>query len=335
MSSSEALEALERREYERALALLEGDLAVRPEGELHALAGLASFQLERYDAAAQHYAAALQADGERSDWREMLTVAQANATAGVNVHVPELHYFDRDVLLAPPSVGEGALPPPLPRRPAHGRFKRLRLSLGGLLGVVATVSMDSVTHLWGRIGGYRDRVWTNWYRRRLALGVLTLAYMRERLNAHNLGSSYPAGTLVGFQPPGQEPPPGVTHFRTADGSWNNLADPKEGAAGTRFLRNVDLSAIRPETDAQLLTPNPREISSRLLTRPRGSDGRTVMTRSALPQPAGRIVDPVHERRLDQPRRDSVQRRDRGAAAPGRPGAQSLPAEQDVHRQDAA
>ena len=140
MSSSEALEALERREYERALALLEGDLAARPEGELHALAGLASFQLERYDAAAQHYAAALQADGERSDWREMLTVAQANATAGVNVHVPELHYFDRDVLLAPPSVGEGALPPPLPRRPGHGRFKRLRLSLGELLGVVATVS---------------------------------------------------------------------------------------------------------------------------------------------------------------------------------------------------
>ena len=277
MSSSEALEALERREYERALALLEGDLAARPEGELHALAGLASFQLERYDAAAQHYAAALQADGERSDWREMLTVAQANATAGVNVHVPELHYFDRDVLLAPPSVGEGALPPPLPRRPAHGRFKRLRLSLGELLGVVATVLMDSVTHLWGRIGGYRDRVWTNWYRRRLALGVLTLAYMRERLNAHNLGSSYPAGTLVGFQPPGQKPPPGVTHFRTADGSWNNLADPKEGAAGTRFLRNVDLSAIRPETDAQLLTPNPREISRRLLTRPRGSDGRPVMT----------------------------------------------------------
>jgi tetratricopeptide (TPR) repeat protein len=110
MSSSEALEALERREYERALVLLEGDLAARPGGELHALAGLASFQLERYDAAAQHYAAALQADGERSDWREMLTVAQANATAGVNVHVPELHYFDRDVLLAPPSVRRRAAP---------------------------------------------------------------------------------------------------------------------------------------------------------------------------------------------------------------------------------
>jgi tetratricopeptide (TPR) repeat protein len=284
MSSSEALEALEGREYELALALLEGDLAVRPEGdlaaqpdgELHALAGLASFQLERYDAAAQHYTAALQADGERSDWREMLAVAQANATAGVDEHVPALHYFHRDVLLAPPSVRAGALPPPLPAGPGHGHFKRLRLFLGDWLGVVATVLWDSVTDLLGRIAGYRDRVWTNWYRRPLPLEILTLAYMREQLNAHNLDSSYPAGTLVGFQPPGQEPPPGVRQFRTADGSWNNLADPKEGAAGTRFLRNVELSAIRPET-AQLLAPNPREISRRLLTRPSNSDGRPEMT----------------------------------------------------------
>ncbi|MDT5130949.1 MAG: hypothetical protein QOE41_260, partial [Mycobacterium sp.] len=277
MSSREALEALERRDYKRALSLLKRDLAARPEGELHALAGLASFQLEHYDAAAQHYTAALQADGKRIDWREMLAVAQANATAGVNVHVPDLHYFDRDALLAPPSVREGALPPPVPPGPGHGHFKRLRLFVGELLGVVATVLMDSVTHLWGWIAGYRDRVWTNWYRRPLALEVLTLAYMRERLNARNLDSSYPAGTLVGFQPPGQVPPPGVRQFRTADGSWNNLGDPKEGAAGTRFLRNVELSAIRPERGAQLLRPNPREISRRLLTRPLSSDGRPVMT----------------------------------------------------------
>ena len=82
--------------------------------------------------------------------------------------------------------------------------------------------------------------------------------MREQLNAHNLISTYPPGKLVGFQKPGQRPPPGVTHFRTADGSWNNLADPKEGAAGTRFLRNVELSATHPETRPQLLTPNARD-----------------------------------------------------------------------------
>jgi tetratricopeptide (TPR) repeat protein len=276
VSFDNALEALEGREYERALALLKRELAAGSEGELHALAGLACFQLEDYAAAVQHYTAALQADGQRDDWREMLAVAQANDTAGVNVHVPALHYFDRAALLAPASVRDGALPAPLPPGPGHGHFKRLRLFLGELLGVVATVVMDSITGLLGRIAGYRDRVWTNWYYRPLALKVLTLAYMREQLNAENLGSSYPAGTLVGFQRRGQEPPPGVTHFRTADGSWNNLADPKEGAAGTRFLRNVELSTIRAET-AQLLTPNPREISRRLLTRPSDSDGRPQMT----------------------------------------------------------
>ncbi len=277
MSSSEALEALARREYERALALLEADLTAGPEGELHALAGLAGFQLERYDVAVQHYAAALQTDGERNDWREMLVLAQANAAAGVNVPVPERRYFDRAELLARPSVGEGVLPAPLPRLPGPGPGKRLRLLAGNTLGVPATGVMYGVTHLWGRVAGHLDTgVWTNWYHRHKALGVLTLAYMREQLNQHNLSSSYPEGTLVGFQPAGQIPPPGVTRFRTADGSWNNLADPMEGAAGTRFLRNVKPSDVRPETGEQLLTPNPREISRRLLTRTCGADGRPAV-----------------------------------------------------------
>ena len=73
-----------------------------------------------------------------------------------------------------------------------------------------------------------------------------MAYIREQLNAKNLISTYPDKELVGFQKAGQRPPLGVTHFRTADGSWNNLANPKEGAAGTRFLRNVDLSAAYAE-----------------------------------------------------------------------------------------
>ncbi len=276
MSSDEAEKALDGGEYARALALLKCELDARPDAELHALAGLASFQLQDYAAAAQHYMAALQADGQRSDWREMLAVAQANDTAGVDVPVPALHYFDRATLLAPPTLRKDALPAPLPSGPGHGHFKRLRLVLGELLGVAATVLMDSVTQLVGRIAGYRGRVWTNWYRRPLPLEILTLAYMREQLNAHNLDNNYPAGTLVGFQRPGQEPPPGVSHFRTADGSWNNLADPKEGAAGTRFLRNVELSGTRPET-TQLLTPNPREISRRLLTRPTDFAGRPQIT----------------------------------------------------------
>src|SRR6185295_475577 len=42
--------------------------------------------------------------------------------------------------------------------------------------------------------------------------------------------------------------------------------PKEGAAGTRLSRNIAIEAIKPESGERLLTPNPREISRKLLTR---------------------------------------------------------------------
>jgi Animal haem peroxidase len=263
--------ALERRDYAAAEPLLEAEVGRRPGADAHALLALACFQNQHYTGAVRHYAAALAAapsdDQRRSDWQDMLALAECNATSGVDVHVPPLVYFERAALLAPPQIADGALPAPLSPRPAHPWLLRLCHDIGNRLGVLATLLVNAVTHLWGRLAGWRDAVWTNWYHRPVSLAVLTLAYMRERLNARNLGTSYPPGTLVGFQPEGLKPPPGVTHFRTADGSWNNLADPKEGAAGTRFLRNVDLAAVRPETGENLLTPNPRLISRELLARP--------------------------------------------------------------------
>jgi tetratricopeptide (TPR) repeat protein len=276
VASPEAMQALERRDFPGAIGILESELGRQAGGDVHALLALAYFQSEQYEPAVRHYAAALELDPHHADWRDMLAVAQANATAAINVHVPEIYYFDRDALLAAPAVRVNALPAPLPPRARPGLSGRMRIALGNGLGGVATVLMHTATQLWGRLAGYRDAVWTNWYRRSLTFAILTLAYMREQLNARNLGTSYPHGTLTGFQREGQTPPPGVTHFRTADGSWNNLADPKEGAAGTRFLRNVDLAAIRPEKGTQLLTPNPREISRKLLTRDKQETGEPVM-----------------------------------------------------------
>lgn len=262
----DAAHAFERRDFAGAIRLLQDASARQPGADVHALLALAHFQTEEYEEAATQYAAALALEPDHADWRDMLALAQGNAVAAVNVHVPELSYFDRDALLAPPVVRPGSLPTPLASRRAPGLGRRLQIKLGNGLGVIASVLTHAVTNTWGRFVGYRDVVWTNWYRRGLTTGLLTLAYMRDRINQRNLISSYPAGTLTGFQATGQTPPPGVTHFRTADGSWNNLADPKEGAAGTRFLRNVGRAAIRPETGADLLTPNPREISRTLLSR---------------------------------------------------------------------
>jgi Animal haem peroxidase len=276
MSLRKAREALRKGKDEEAMAFFKGPLAAQPNGEVYALEGLIWFRRERYKDAADSYAKAIQAGGKNiGDWREMHALAQANAAAGINVYVPKPVYFNRATLLDPPSVHDGDLPRPPRHWPGRGWFERLRLFLGEALGAVSTVLMDWLTDWVGRRFGYRGKVWTNWYGRSLARELLTLAYMREQLNAHNLKTTYPDDTLVAFQSSGQRPPVGVSHFRTADGSWNNLADPKEGAACTRFMRNVDDSATFPETGQKLLTPNPREVSLELLTRPDGPHGPVV------------------------------------------------------------
>ena len=221
---------------------------------------------EKYDLAASAFEEALQFDPSNLQLKEMLQMSQANAIAEVHVSVPEVYYFDREKLLGKPIVPEGALPKDHNPAAPVGFFKKIAIKIGNALGSVSTALMGFATKLWGTFAGYTSKVWTNWYRRPFLLGILTLAYMREKMNANNLKSTYPKGSLVGFQPEGMEPPEGVKYYRTADGSWNNLKDPKEGAAGTRLQRNINLNAIKPERGEQLLTPNPREISRHLLTR---------------------------------------------------------------------
>jgi hypothetical protein len=53
--------------------------------------------------------------------------------------------------------------------------------------------------------------------------------------------------------------------RTVDGSYNDLKCPLMGSTGTRFGRNVPLTEVAPDT-ANLLNPNPRDISRALFTR---------------------------------------------------------------------
>ena len=136
MSSDKALEALKSREYRHALSLLKRELATRSDGELHALAGLASFQLEDYAAAVEHYTAALQSDGQRSVWREMLAVAQANADRRCG------RACARTALLRPRRAARASLSAAKTRCPRRCRLglgtatsRDCASSLGDLLGV--------------------------------------------------------------------------------------------------------------------------------------------------------------------------------------------------------
>ena len=257
---------LEAGKYDEALAYFQQQIGPQSTGEMQAGLGRAYFMKEQYALAANAYEAATKLDGSNAEWQELWHISKSNALSEVQVAVPDVYHFEKERLLAKPIVPEGSLPKPLPYSLDHSLLTRIRLYLGGVSGSILSTIMEFLAQMVGALMGYRDKIWTNWYRRNYIFGILTLAYMREKLNANNLLSSYPKNTLVGFQPEGQTAPEGVSHFRTADGSWNNRSNPKEGAAGTRFQRNSNNKAIKPETGEQLLTPNPREISLKLFTR---------------------------------------------------------------------
>lgn len=266
LSSIDSASLMEQQKYADAIEALKVNQTLPIADKLSMLA-LAYFNNEQYDLAVSTYEKALELAPDNKYLREMLQHAKGNLISEVNVPIPDVYYFDREKLLSKPVIPDGALPSdPIPAPARPGFLKELRLVLGDGLGVISTALMNVTTQAWGKLAGYRGAIWTDWYRRPFILGILTLAYMREKMNKHNLKSAYPKGSLVGFQPEGQEPPEEVKYYRTADGSWNNLQDPKEGAAGTRFMRNVNFDAAKPETGEKLLTPNPREISRHLLTR---------------------------------------------------------------------
>jgi hypothetical protein len=264
--SVDAVSLLEEKRYREAVELLLNTMKPDSPAEQYGQLALAYFHLQEYDSAVTYFEKAVALDPANADWQDLLQHARGNMVSDVSKPVPDYYLFDKDKLLSKPVVPQGALPPEPPPPPKPSIFKQLRRSAGNGIGAIATALMEAATKTYGFFAGYKDKIWTNWYRRPLLLGILTLANMREKLNKNNLKSTYPEDVLVGFQPEAQTLPEGVKHFRTADGSWNNLENPKEGAAGTRFSRNVQMEAIKPEPIEILLKPNPREVSRHLLTR---------------------------------------------------------------------
>ncbi|HVZ36799.1 MAG TPA: peroxidase family protein [Polyangiaceae bacterium] len=265
----EATELLERRAFDAAVKLLQGELERAPSAQLEGLLGTAYFLAESYQLAVTHLTSALATEPDRAEWRAKLTLASENLAARVAVEFPPVEAFQASELLAAPRLDPEAIP-------AAPNANATSSPWRGLLDIVARVSGSLATdalHAAAQVADTLDRsneVWTNWYRKPLVVGIALLGATRDRLNRHNLVDPYPEGELTAFQSHGLVPPPGVEHFRTPDGSWNNLSNPKEGAAGVRFPRNVALSAAWSESRQQLLTPNPAEISHVLLSR--GSEG---------------------------------------------------------------
>jgi Animal haem peroxidase len=95
------------------------------------------------------------------------------------------------------------------------------------------------------------------------LGLAVLVGVRNILRQRNLHDTNEAPT-TGAAP---APPFDATLLtqRSPDGTYNDLAIPTMGRAGSRFGRNVPHEYTYPDAD-RLFEPNPREVSLRLLTR---------------------------------------------------------------------
>jgi hypothetical protein len=106
--------------------------------------------------------------------------------------------------------------------------------------------------------------WTNWSSEKNPLdGLAKLAIIRGSLSKFNLWTN------------GPPPVPRVCTAkdqvaRSADGSCNDLEIAGMGIAGSRFGRNFMPLQAAAQQDPEMMNPNPREISRRLLSRPASS-----------------------------------------------------------------
>lgn len=108
-----------------------------------------------------------------------------------------------------------------------------------------------------------------WHRLPKWLGVLNLLAFRNELRAKNLYDVYPSPDFQGT--PQAEPMEDSRYLsvRDSDGKFNSLEQPLMGCTGMRLGRNVPRRYTKAPTDEELLTPNPRIISERLLARQPG------------------------------------------------------------------
>jgi hypothetical protein len=96
------------------------------------------------------------------------------------------------------------------------------------------------------------------------IGLLVLIGLRNILRQRNLFDT----NIEPSTTPPELPPvdPSFLTARTPDGSYNDLAAPSMGMRGSRFGRNVPISATFREPDDTVLSPSPRLVSRELLTR---------------------------------------------------------------------
>jgi hypothetical protein len=107
-----------------------------------------------------------------------------------------------------------------------------------------------------------DTPWTTWSEEGEIGGLLVIKHIREGLLKNNLHD--PHVGYFGYKP--VDCSKVDTHFRTADGTCNDLSNPHTGAAGVAFGRNVPPEFIDKDAKEKLMIPNPAVVSKEFFTR---------------------------------------------------------------------
>jgi hypothetical protein len=102
-----------------------------------------------------------------------------------------------------------------------------------------------------------------WHQLPFVLSLINLIGMRNVLRERNLHDTEPA--IPQDWPTSDHEDKHYLIARTVDGTYNDLNYPDMGSAGSRFGRNVPLKYVFPD-DASLLSPSPRTVSRKLMTR---------------------------------------------------------------------
>ena len=103
-----------------------------------------------------------------------------------------------------------------------------------------------------------------WFKLPTFLGLVRVFRIRDVLRKRNLHDT--SGIATAGPPPAVDDTVRHLDARTPTGSFNDLDNPRMGAADTRFGRNVPLESTIPEPEPQLLSPSPRVVSRELMTR---------------------------------------------------------------------
>lgn len=137
-------------------------------------------------------------------------------------------------------------------------LKRIWKGFWSVVRKVLAVIVSAILRMLDRLLAWHR--WPKW----IGVGI-TWVFRNDlrKLNLHD--TSKTDNDLATGENPVPPFEPRFHHQRTVDGTFNDLAVPPMGGAGTRFGRNAPLDRVWPVT-ADVLSPNPREISRRLMTR---------------------------------------------------------------------